>query len=64
MRGRIARCDAAIAKLALDVQKCQDGQSGASGNQQVSYQRLQDKIQALEIKVILSNAKLCKYLQY
>ena len=51
IRGRIARCDAAIAKLASDLHHCQEGVKGTSGTQQTTYQKLQDKIQALELKV-------------
>lgn len=51
IRGRIARCDAAIAKLVSEQMTLQDGLKQTGARHQDAYQRLQEKIQTLEIKV-------------
>ena len=52
IRGRIARCDASISKLANEHAAFQDSLKQTGNRHQDSIQRLQEKIQALELKVI------------
>lgn len=62
MRGRIARCDAGIAKLVSEHLIVQDGLKQANTQHQTEYQRLQDKIQALELKVMSAILESCPHI--
>ena len=52
LRGRVGRCDAAIAKLAGDVKTCFDSIKSMNQQQQDKTQKIQDKLSSFDQKVI------------
>ena len=55
LRGRVARCDAAIARLAADSKTSNDSIRQLSLQQQQQEARLNDKLKSLDSKVCLVN---------
>lgn len=59
IRGRIARCDASISRLSADLQSNQTRVKQSNTEHLIQYQHLQDKIQAIQVKVIQLLESLC-----
>ena len=59
LRGRVARCDAAIARLSSDLKTCYDSIKAMNQQQQDGQQRMTEKLQSLEVKV--GNSLTIKY---
>lgn len=55
LRGRVARCDASMAKLAADLKLCYDTTKSATQSHQDFSNRTTDHIQRLEAKVNIRN---------
>ncbi|ELU06030.1 hypothetical protein CAPTEDRAFT_149793 [Capitella teleta] len=50
LRGRVARCDAAIARLSGDLKACHDATKALSQQQLENQQRVTEKLQSLEVR--------------
>ncbi len=55
LRGRVARCDAATARLAADIKSCNESIQLLNQNQQEQQGRLLDRVLGLDAKVMLGH---------